>query len=131
MKKLVILSVCFAFCVFPGVVSVTAEPVSVTDEPVSVTAEPVSVTAELGDREIIGSHLGSSKKQATPWNMVLVPAGKVKMGMPRDKARELAQGYLGNLRFFIRSTPEIKVKVDHADFVDLHDVPNAHGKHCV
>ncbi len=128
MKKLVILSVCFAFCVFPGVVSVTAEPVSVTDEPVSATAEPVSVTAELGDREIIGTHLGSSKKQATPWNMVLVPAGKVKMGMPRDKALELAQGYLDNLSFFIRSTPEITVKVDHDYFCDLHEVTNAQWK---
>jgi RNA polymerase sigma factor (sigma-70 family) len=65
--------------------------------------------------------------ESPPFNMVRVPAGKVRMGMSVEEAMELADGEIGVLNSLLRSVPEHEVSVDEF-FCDRYEVTNAQWK---
>jgi len=59
-----------------------------------------------------------------PYNMALIPAGKVKLGLSKDEAVDLSGGDKKLLDLYARSVPRHIVEVD-AFFCDYYEVTNA------
>jgi formylglycine-generating enzyme required for sulfatase activity len=81
-----------------------------------------------GEKEVIGTHIGSDAQKVVPFGMTLVPAGKVHMGLTADEVKELAGGQKGLLDNLSRSYPKHTVKVE-AFYCDLCEVTNEQWAH--
>ena len=82
---------------------------------------------EPGSKEILGTHTGSKEKLTAPYQMVLVPAGRVMMGMTEEDALTLSEGDLGRLGRLAHSIPKHQVRVDEF-YCDIYEVTNAQWK---
>jgi formylglycine-generating enzyme required for sulfatase activity len=87
-----------------------------------------SLGADPGEKEVIGTHIGSEAKKVVPFGMTLVPAGKVQLGLTADEVKELAGGQKGLLDNLSRSYPKHTVKVEPI-YCDLFEVTNEQWAH--
>lgn len=85
------------------------------------TAVAVTIPAPGGEREVVGTHTSSNDM---PYNMALVPKGKVKMGMSKKLVEDLSEGQKAFLDSLARTVPEHTVTLDPF-YCDLFEVTNA------
>lgn len=117
-----------------SVIAETEEEVQAPPDPVEEPVPEVVEKAEIVEVAPAGKPPTAERKQTmirkypfdneVPFNMALVPGGKVKMGMTAERIIELAGGMKGILDALARSFPEHTVKVDSL-YCDLYEVTEA------